>query len=523
MSGTERMGIGRMGTEQMGTGLEDSGLADAEQTDTELATLVPDRSREVFAGLTPRPIAATAAKARQPRATTARTDTARRARSTALTAVPVILTGAIVLGLGLAGPSDAAHARKPAPPKPEQSPQPLGLRAALSQLGAAFVPGGMAAQSARAGARPASHTVVPGDTVSSVAQQFSLSTASVLALNGLSWRSTIFPGQVLALSNTPVKSAGAPAPTTRSGRYLIMKGDTISSLAARFGVSTQSLLDANRLTWNSIVYPGQTVAIPGRVPAPVASPAPIVGVAHDAPQPTTPSSAGAPLAETVLAVNDSVANDAGPVASSDAEVAPIAASVAAMEIVATPVLAGPPPRPNPGPTAGPAPSRPSAPPSAAAPSAPPMAQPVAPPAAAPVAPPASGPVTPLSAEMRGHAATIIQVGRELGVPEYGIIIALATAMQESSLRNLSWGDRDSVGLFQQRPASGWGTSADLQIPAHAARLFYVGRPGVRGLLNIRGWQNMTVTQAAQAVQISAFPNHYAKWEASARAWYFQLT
>jgi len=110
------------------------------------------------------------------------------------------------------------------------------------------------------------------------------------------------------------------------------------------------------------------------------------------------------------------------------------------------------------------------------------------------------------------------------VPDYGIVIALATAMQESSMRNLSWGDRDSVGLFQQRPSTGWGTAAELQNPAHAARLFYVGREGyTRGLLDIRGWQSMTVTQAAQAVQISAYPDHYAKWEASAWAWLYELT
>lgn len=126
--------------------------------------------------------------------------------------------------------------------------------------------------------------------------------------------------------------------------------------------------------------------------------------------------------------------------------------------------------------------------------------------------------------MRTHASTIIEVGRNLGVPEYGIVIALATAMQESSLRNLSWGDRDSVGLFQQRPTSGWGTAADLQIPRHAATLFYVGRSGyTRGLLNIRGWEGMTLTRAAQAVQISAYPDAYAKWEVSARAWYSDLT
>jgi LysM repeat protein len=529
MSDAKRMGTDRAGTDRAGTDRANAEPTSAQPTlagehDATLVTVVPDRSREVLGGLVPRTFPATAQTVRKPLAPAARTGTARRARSAALTAVPVVLTGAIVLGLGLAGPNDAAHARKPAPPKPEQSPQPLGLRAALGQLGAALVPGGMVAQSTRMGERPASHTVVPGDTVSSVAQRFSLSTASVLALNGLSWKSTIFPGQVLALSSTPVKSIGAPAATTQSGRYLIVRGDTISSIAARFGVSTQALLDANHLTWNSIVYPGQVVVVPGRVPAPVAPPAPIVGVTHDAPPPSAPAQTGAPLAETVNAATDSGASNAGLVAGLTVEVATIAASVAAMEIVATPVLAGPPSRPNPGPTAASPPSRPSAPLGAplgaVAPVAPPAAVPVAP----PVAPPTVGPVTPLSAEMRAHAATIIRVGQELQVPEYGIIIALATAMQESSLRNLSWGDRDSVGLFQQRPASGWGTSADLQVPAHAARLFYLGRPGfTRGLLRISGWQNMSLTQAAKAVQISAFPNHYAKWETSARAWYFQLT
>ena len=64
----------------------------------------------------------------------------------------------------------------------------------------------------------------------------------------------------------------------------------------------------------------------------------------------------------------------------------------------------------------------------------------------------------------GNAAIIIQVGRELGVSDYGIVIALATAMQESTLRNLDWGDRDSVGLFQQRPSAGWGTVEQLTDP-----------------------------------------------------------
>lgn len=469
--------------------------ADTARSPLGASDTIDHRARAVFGGLTPRPIAVETAVATTIVATAARGSLGRRARSTAFTAVPVMLTGAIALSMGLTGPVDPAHARKPLPPKPEQSPSPLGLRTALSQLGAALVPGGLVTQAVGTSAAPAVYRVVAGDTVSSISQRFGLSTAAVLALNGLSWKSTIFPGQVLALTTAPVKATGTPAAVTSAGRYSIVKGDTISAIAARFGVSTQSILDANRLTWTSIVYPGQTILIPGRIPAPAPAPAPVVGFTPDA-----PIEAGDP---------GTPATDAAPAAAIAADGPSIAETVAAMPILKRPVLPVEPRR-----TAS-APSVPSG--GAPAGSAPSGGSPAGP-------PDGGGSITPLTAEMREHARTIIQVGRQLGVPEYGIVIALATAMQESSLRNLSWGDRDSVGLFQQRPASGWGTSADLQIPSHASRLFYVGRPGyTRGLLGVPGWQSMTLTQAAQAVQISAYPNHYAKWEASAWAWYFELT
>lgn len=139
-----------------------------------------------------------------------------------------------------------------------------------------------------------------------------------------------------------------------------------------------------------------------------------------------------------------------------------------------------------------------------------------------------GVVTALSAEMTTNARIIIQVGRELGVPNYGIVIALATAAQESHLRNLDYGDLDSVGLFQQRPSSGWGTVSQIRDPRYAARAFYGGpasnTPGsTSGLLDISGWQHMSLTDAAQAVQRSAFPEAYAKWEVSAWNWLFELT
>ncbi|NYI03446.1 cell wall-associated NlpC family hydrolase [Allostreptomyces psammosilenae] len=83
---------------------------------------------------------------------------------------------------------------------------------------------------------------------------------------------------------------------------------------------------------------------------------------------------------------------------------------------------------------------------------------------------------------------------------------MATALQESSLRNLSYGDRDSLGLFQQRPSQGWGTAEQIQDPVYASTKFY------EGLLAVDGWESMTLTQAAQAVQRSDFPDAYAKWE-----------
>lgn len=137
-------------------------------------------------------------------------------------------------------------------------------------------------------------------------------------------------------------------------------------------------------------------------------------------------------------------------------------------------------------------------------------------------------ITQLTDEMTVNARIIIQVGREMRIPNYGIVIALATAAQESRLRNLDYGDRDSVGLFQQRPSSGWGSVQQIRDPRYSARAFFGGpaspTPGsTRGLLDIDGWQNLSVADAAQAVQRSAFPSAYARWEVSAWNWLFDLT
>jgi cell wall-associated NlpC family hydrolase len=112
----------------------------------------------------------------------------------------------------------------------------------------------------------------------------------------------------------------------------------------------------------------------------------------------------------------------------------------------------------------------------------------------------------LSDEQRANAATIIGVARDMGAPPRAWLVALATAMQESTLRNINYGDRDSLGLFQQRPSQGWGSPAQVTDPVYSTRIF------LERLMAIPGWQLLPVTVAAQAVQRSAFPDAYAKWE-----------
>lgn len=115
----------------------------------------------------------------------------------------------------------------------------------------------------------------------------------------------------------------------------------------------------------------------------------------------------------------------------------------------------------------------------------------------------------LSDDQRQNASAIISVAKDMQLPPRAWMVALATAMQESTLRNIDYGDRDSLGLFQQRPSQGWGTPAQITDPAYSSRIFF------ERLLEVPGWESMPVTVAAQTVQRSAFPEAYAKWESLA--------
>lgn len=390
--------------------------------------------------------------------------------------VPALIVGSIALSL-TASPTHAAEATRDA-------------AAHLPRTLAPVIPASLPVVRMLPTANtPQTHTVQRGDTVSSIAARYGLRTVDVLTLNGLSWKSIIYPGQVLVLAGGAAAAAPAPAPAPVAAAAVVdvvRAGDTISAIARRNGVSIAAVFSANGLGWSSIIYPGQKIAIPG---AAAPTPAP-------APAPAAPP-AMVPVAATGAAYTIRAGDTISAIAQRHGVTT--AAVLSANGLSRASII-------YPGQTL-------TIPGAAAAPA----------PASAPAPAPAPAASVALDAEQSANAQLIIGIGRELGVPERGIAIALGTAMQESWLRNLDWGDRDSLGLFQQRPSTGWGTDAEVRDAARATRAFYGGASDpngyrTRGLLDIPGWQGMTYAQAAQAVQISAYPDRYAQWEQPSFAW-----
>lgn len=118
----------------------------------------------------------------------------------------------------------------------------------------------------------------------------------------------------------------------------------------------------------------------------------------------------------------------------------------------------------------------------------------------------------LSPDQAQHAALFAAMAHERDLPARAVTLAIATGLQESKLTNIDYGDRDSVGLFQQRPSQGWGEVEQLMDPVYATGAFY------DALMKVDGYEDMEITVAAQAVQRSGFPDAYAQHEGRARAW-----
>ncbi|GEL95703.1 hypothetical protein CCO02nite_23610 [Cellulomonas composti] len=124
---------------------------------------------------------------------------------------------------------------------------------------------------------------------------------------------------------------------------------------------------------------------------------------------------------------------------------------------------------------------------------------------------------PMSPDQAQHAALFAGTAARRDLPARAVTIAIATALQESRLENIDYGDRDSIGLFQQRPSQGWGTVEQIMDPVFSTGAFF------DALVKVDGYQDMPITEAAQAVQRSGFPDAYAQHEGSARAWASALT
>ncbi|MEU7976860.1 hypothetical protein AB0B48_33000 [Micromonospora sp. NPDC049089] len=119
----------------------------------------------------------------------------------------------------------------------------------------------------------------------------------------------------------------------------------------------------------------------------------------------------------------------------------------------------------------------------------------------------------LNDEQTANVKAIIAATKKAGLPERAAVISIATSLQESKLENLGhlgdMNDHDSLGLFQQRPSSGWGTPEQITDPEYSTTAF------LKGLKQVDGWQDMALTDAAQTVQVSAYPDAYAQWEQQA--------
>jgi LysM repeat protein len=336
-----------------------------------------------------------------------------------------------------------------------------------------------------------SYRVRPGDTLLGIASRHQLTLSELTSINRISSSTLIYPGQVLRVAKViPSSQPPVGAPDT----YVVAHGDSLDSVAQKFGITLSALREYNDLARASIIYVGQVINLK-----------PPVGQAK-VPKPPQPASSASTLSDEISSLDPMRPTGACSIHGfhtvlSGETISRIAAvyGVSTQSVLSANSLSWS--------------------------STIFVGQRLSIPGVHEIKNCPS--ITKLSQEMKQNAQVIYRVGKDLRVSDYGIVIALAAAMQESSLVNIDYGDRDSVGLFQQRTSQGWGTIAQIMDPKYSARAFFGGPTGpnagkIRGLLDIKNWSTMSLAKAAQAVQISAFPDAYQKWELSAWSWFDQI-
>ena len=468
------------------------------------ASHTPQVAPEVLRGLTPRlPFDST----------TPRPGVAHNTAKTLRNGLPLLMTGSLAAGVGVTSsiPVYAEESSGGASTATQRA------KTSFSDLiSQAFVPLSHRVVTTVAPHIPDSYTVGRGETLSTVAEKFGIPTALLLSLNGLNWNSILHEGQIVKLTTAPGKEKGMAPARAGEQRHQVRTGETLAAVAERYGISISALAEANKLQPSDQIFPGESLVIPG--------------TRTDTAPRLVDATAQAPRIVFASATDQPLEADTDESEESDSAAEEIPATQegdpVGWQIAEAPKLRVA--KPAPAPTPAPAPvATPKPQPKVSEEDEQDSSQEKAS-TSETAAKPVSGAITPLNDTRRANASVIVQVGRDLGIPDYGIVIALATAMQESSLRNINWGDRDSVGLYQQRPSSGWGTVDQLMDPVYAAKAFFGGpsnpNPGkTRGLLDYSGWESMALTVAAQKVQRSAYPEAYAKWEASAWAWLEELS
>ena len=468
------------------------------------ASHTPQVAPEVLRGLTPRlPFDST----------TPRPGVAHNTAKTLRNGLPLLMTGSLAAGVGVTSsiPVYAEESSGGASTATQRA------KTSFSDLiSQAFVPLSHRVVTTVAPHIPDSYTVGRGETLSTVAEKFGIPTALLLSLNGLNWNSILHEGQIVKLTTAPGKEKGMAPARAGEQRHQVRTGETLAAVAERYGISISALAEANKLQPSDQIFPGESLVIPG--------------TRTDTAPRLVDATAQAPRIVFASATDQPLEADTDESEESDSAAEEIPATQegdpVGWQIAEAPKLRVA--KPAPAPTPAPAPvATPKPQPKVSEEDEQDSSQEKAS-TSETAAKPVSGAITPLNDTRRANASVIVQVGRDLGIPDYGIVIALATAMQESSLRNINWGDRDSVGLYQQRPSSGWGTVDQIMDPVYATKAFFGGpsnpNPGkTRGLLDYSGWESMALTVAAQKVQRSAYPEAYAKWEASAWAWLEELS